>query len=152
MEEQKKGPFDWLFAGTPFLLTVAVSLLISGTMFYFLVPQPPRVIYSFDAEKFRKDLTARAAVEGASVAVVSNITSELRLLLDEYAARGQTIVVNRRAFLANGLSSIRIVDITGELEKRLFSKYFSSGNLNKRLKEKLFIQGERKVGGNAENF
>jgi hypothetical protein len=145
MEEQKRSPLDWLFAGTPFLLTIAVSLLISGTMFYFLVPQPPRVIYTFDAERFKKDLTAKAAVEGVPITVISNITSELRFLLNEYAVRGQTLVMNKRAFLANGMSNVKIVDITDELEKKLFSKYFSTKDSNERLKNIL----QRKRGGSG---
>jgi hypothetical protein len=124
MEEKKRtGLLDFLFVETPLIVSVAIPILIAGALFYFLVPQPPKVIYSFDAQKFKDDLVARAGLSNVDSQTIKQITAELRKMLNEYAKQGKTLVINRRAYLAVGLEGVQIVDITKEVENELFRKY-----------------------------
>jgi len=124
--------YSFLFTETPLIVTVAISIFVSALIFYFLVPQPVRVVYSFDVEKFKKDLIARAGLYKTQEDTISRIVKDLRATLNSYAKQGKTLVVNRRAYYANGLEGVQIIDITQDVEKELFSKYFSSAVSNKK--------------------
>lgn len=128
-KKQKKGILDYLFMETPLTVAVAIATVISGIMFYFLVPTPPRVIFSFDAEKFQKDLVARASLAQSSIPTISMITSELRKTLDSYAVRYQTFVINRRALISDGIPNVKVVNITKQVEEELFPKYIPEAQM-----------------------
>lgn len=140
-ESQKKfSIFDWLFVETPFILSVVLSIASALGVFYLLMPKHPKVVYMFDAEKFKNDLMRKATVSGTSPQTVSIITSDLKRMLDELADREKTVVINRRALISSGLANLEFVDITDKVENALFSRYFpgvagTKEELFRRLKE-----------------
>ncbi len=135
-ESQKKSSiFDWLFVETPFVLSVVLSIASALGVFYLLMPKHPKVVYMFDAERFKNDLMRKATVSGTSPQTVSLITGDLKRMLDELADREKTVVINRRALISSGLANFEFVDITDRVEKELFSRYFPGV---KGTKEELF--------------
>jgi len=122
--EKKGSILDWLFVETPFVLSVVLSIASALGVFYLLSPKEPKVIYTFDAAKFKDDLLRRATVARAAPQTVSMVTADLRRMLDELARREKTVVINRRAVISNGLPTVEMIDVTEEVEKRLFSRYF----------------------------
>jgi hypothetical protein len=139
-----KRLFDFLFAETPLIAVIAISLFISGALFYFLVPQPPKVVYTFDVQKFKEDLVARAGLSKASERTVDLIVAELRKTLDRYAEEGKTVVINRRAYLAGSLERVQIVDITQQVERELFDRFLPVSPDKAKLMEEL-------LGGKNKN-
>ncbi|WP_457569587.1 hypothetical protein [Desulfurobacterium sp.] len=115
--------FGIFFEGTPLLLTVLISIFSALLVVYFFLPKQPKVVYSFDAEEFKKALVLRAALRNDSTDVVGKITEELRKRLDYIAKRDNTVVINKRALISNGMSDVKVVDITKQVEKELLDKY-----------------------------
>ena len=124
------GFFFW---ETPLIMTVAISFFVSGLTFYFLSPQVPKVVYSFDTEKFKTDLIQRAGITGLKPESIEGIAQDLREMLDLYAERGKTVVINRRAYLALDKTSFNVVDITNNVERKIFEKYNLPASVNPKL-------------------
>jgi hypothetical protein len=147
-KRESRGFFGFLFVETPLILSFAISLLTAGVLFFFLVPQPPKVIYSFDAQKFQHDLIARAGLSKEGLKNIDEITLKLKEMLDAYARKDRTIVINRRAFISSYLPDVKIVDVTQEVESELFKKYLPVNPTKSR--ENLFRELLKGKGNKAE--